>query len=336
MTEFTITESTLGSSPVVVVSGADGAVTASIALRGATLLSWVVTDAGEPIELVDGYATEQELLEQHGVRNGIMAPFTNRQRDGRYEFDGESHDLRGSSPTDPDLVLHGLLRERDFTVDSVETGENSAVIRFSSSALDGSIAGYPFVVRVGVEYEFSDTALRIRITGSNDGETDAPFASGWHPYFRLGRASVADLELTVPATVRVVTDDELIPLDGRAAFVALDDDDPLSLRSGLPIGDAVIDACFTGLQGFEGGPFHTQLRDPASGRALDVWQERGSMHVYTADHLDREPRRSIALEPVERLTDAFNRGDQRAHVVLRPGQSRSFSFGVYLVPATAA
>lgn len=96
MTEFTITESTLGSSPVVVVSGADGAVTASIALRGATLLSWVVTDAGEPIELVDGYATEQELLEQHGVRNGIMAPFTNRQRDGRYEFDGESHDLRAA------------------------------------------------------------------------------------------------------------------------------------------------------------------------------------------------------------------------------------------------
>ncbi|MCS5716951.1 hypothetical protein N1027_02265 [Herbiconiux sp. CPCC 205763] len=336
MSRFSVAETQLGSSPIVVVSSADGATEASIALHGATLLSWVVTDAGERIDLVDGYATEQELLEQHGVRNGIMAPFTNRVRDGRYEFGGEAFDLRGSSPTDPDLVLHGLIRERAFTVASVETGEDSAVIRLSSSALDGSVEGYPFVVRVDVEYAFSGHALRIRITGRNEGSVDAPFASGWHPYFRLGAAPVADLELTVPASVRVATDDDLIPFDGRAAFVALDDDDPLSFRSGRAVGDTAVDTYYTGLQGFEGGPFHTHLRDPTTGRALDVWQERGSMHVYTADHLAREPRGSIALEPVERLTNAFNRSDQRAHIVLAPGQERSFAFGVYLVPAASA
>lgn len=327
MNTFNITESSLGSLPTLVIEAPAGAMIASVALRGATLTSWAIVEEGLPVELVDGYREERELVAQHGVRSGIMTPFTNRLRDGRYSFDGQEYDLHGSSPTDPDLVLHGLLREHDFSVDEIETTTHSGRVRLSSAALDGSIPGYPFVVRVNIEFEFTISGLRVRITGVNAGPSDAPYASGWHPYFRLGDAPIERLELLVPSTVRVLTDDGLIPREGRAAFAVVDDDGT-GFRTARPIGQDVIDSCFTGLQGVEGGPFHTLLHDPASGRVLDVWQERGSMHVYTADHLERDPRASIALEPVERLTDAFNRADQRQHIILKSGSSRSFSFGV--------
>lgn len=47
----------------------------------------------EEESLVDGYRDLHELTSQNGVRNGILAPFTNRLTGGRFDFDGRVHEL---------------------------------------------------------------------------------------------------------------------------------------------------------------------------------------------------------------------------------------------------
>jgi len=72
------------------------------------------------------------------------------------------------------------------------------------------------------------------------------------------------------------------------------------------------------------------LRDPE----LSVWQDRGLVHVFTGDTVARGRRASIAIEPVEVMTDAYNRPDCAAAIRLEPGTRRSFRFGVDLRPTT--
>ena len=55
------------------------------------------------------------------------------------------------------------------------------------------------------------------------------------------------------------------------------------------------------------------------------------MHVYTGDTLMRGRRRSLALEPVDIMTNAFNRPDCYKHIMLRPGRTRTYHCAVDLV-----
>jgi aldose 1-epimerase len=331
--DFTVDESTLGSSRVIEVTRLDGSMAARVALQGATLIHWRVRISDEDFDLVDGYATEAELTGQDGVRSGLMAPFTNRIEDATFTFDGVQYSFSQTGDSDaPPMVLHGLLRERDFEVRDVRYDVDSVTIVFANQELrEGTFVGYPFDVDVEVTFTFSASALAVTITCTNVGVSAAPYSSGWHPYFRLGNSSIDELELMVPASSRVVTDSALIPLPGAGAFEPLRGaDDPLDLSVSQLIGSRSIDTCFVDLRPEEDGLIHTRLSDPSRGAVLDVWQQRGNMHVYTADHLTRGSRRSIALEPVEVITNAFNRDDQLLAVALPAGKSRSFRFGVSL------
>ena len=100
------------------------------------------------------------------------------------------------------------------------------------------------------------------------------------------------------------------------------------LRDAAAVGDAVLDVAFAHLDRRPDGIIRTRLRDPRTGRTLTVSQHGGLMHVFTGDTLDREPRTSVALEPVELMTDAFNRPDCRQAITLEPGARRDFRCGV--------
>jgi len=90
----------------------------------------------------------------------------------------------------------------------------------------------------------------------------------------------------------------------------------------------VLDHEYTDLQADADGYIRTHLRDPASGLAIAVWQERGVMHAFTADTAARDARRAVALEPMECMADAFSRPDCAQAIRLEPGAERRFRFGV--------
>lgn len=334
MSGMVITDGRFGNLDTVRVVAADGRDIAVVARRGGTLLSWRPAVGDDPADLVDGYVDEAELDTQAGVRNGLMAPFSNRVRDGRYSFDGEQHQLQPVLAGQEELVFHGFLRVLDCELVDTEVTDSAARFRLATHAIrPGGYAGYPFAVDLEVEYTVTPDELTLEVVGRNVGERVAPFGCGWHPYFRLGRHGVDPLELHVPARTRIRTDEALLPLAGDQAFVPVDEDDRPTYERPRPVADAVLDVAFADLVADDDGLVRTRLRDPESGRSLTVWQPGGLMHVFTGDTLGRDPRASIALEPVELMTNAYARPDCADALALPPGAERRFRFGV--VAATA-
>ena len=318
---FTITETTFGTLPALAIEGAGARVV--VTLRGVTVISWTV----DGVELIDGYASEQEFAEQAGMRSAVMVPFSNRIEGGRYSFDGREIDFHAEDPEHAgEAVIHGMLRLEDFVITGTVLNETGAIVHFFSRALrPGAYPGYPFSVDVAIDLTVTPAGLEFVIAGTNVGAESVPFASGWHPYFTIGAAPLAGLSATIPATTRIVADAELIPLHGDSAFIPVAGE--WDFRAGRPLSDQVIDMAFTGLIPESDGLIHSMLTDPESGRSIDVWQNSGVMHVFTADTVTR-PRGSFAMESVEVMTNSVNRPDQSDAIRLEPGARRTFRFGV--------
>ena len=317
----TPTAGTLGPEPTVAVRV--GTEILEIALRGATPLRWLVDLPSGTTDVLDGYRDAGELYAQDGVRNGVMAPFCNRVADAKYVFDGIEHDLL---PGEVDrTIYHGLVRSLPFTLDEVCEEDDGARVTFRCDALSAGLRpGYPFAIEVEVSYHLRVGSLQLEITGRNAGKGAAPFAAGWHPYFRLPGASTVDqLHLTLSSSVEIRTDADLIPHPGAAAYRALAAA-PVRFE---PIGDATLDRCYADLRS-DRTPRRAVLHDPATGVELAVWADRGLVHVFSGDTLARDRRASVAIEPVEVMTDAFNRPECAAAIRLEPGERRTFRCGV--------
>lgn len=330
--EWSVARSRWHGEDVLAVQDHGGTVHATIALRGATLLSWQIQWEGETLELVDGYRDSVELLEQSGVRNGVLAPFPNRVADGRYRFRGQEHDLLPDEHGDR-TVFHGFARVLPFTLESATTTVESArVVLRANEIRPGRFDGYPFALDVTVIYVFDDEQVTLEVCATNVGDTLAPNAAGWHPYFQLGNGvdGIDDLELRIPAGTLIRTDDALIPLAGADCRVHLDIVPEMDFRAGRPVGDRVIDACYADLHFGPDGRAETVLRAPKSGQELRVWQECGFVHIFTGDTLPRDQRKSIAIEPVEVMTNSYNREEFASAIEIAPGETRRFRCGARL------
>jgi aldose 1-epimerase len=148
-----------------------------------------------------------------------------------------------------------------------------------------------------------------------------------HPYFRLGTESIDELELTIPAQSVIRTTPDLFPLSGAEAH-GLPAIDAPDFREARSIGEAVLDTCYSDLVPDDDSISRTLLSNPRTGQSLEISQDNGHMHVFTGDTLGRDRRRSIALEPVEVITNSFNRADLVERITLAPDSHRSFRCGV--------
>lgn len=301
--------------------------TAEIAYEGATLLSWrpVSADGGKSENFVDGYSTPAEMQSQNGVRNGILAPFTNRIPDGRFSFGGQMHRIEPVLAHEA-LVFHGFARALPFALAESFEENGAHILVFRAEIEPADFMGYPYRLAIEVEYRFAGHEVTIDIRGINRDDRPLPFAAGWHPYFRLpGTTSIDDLLLTLPSRTAIETDEDLIPLrNPQSGMVKRDDTRFLH----APLAGHVLDVCFTDLIASENGLYETRLENRHDGSSLTVWQERGHMHIFTGDTLARDRRQSIALEPVETPTNAFNQPELADAIALQPGVTRSFRFGV--------
>ena len=336
MNEWTIERFAWQGEDALAVVGEGGTVRAAFALLGATLLSWRVRQDGDLLELTDGYRDPAELRAQSGVRNGVLAPFPNRIADARYSFGGQDHDLLPGVRGDR-TIYHGFARAVRFAVaDATPAADHARLVLRSNEIRPGRFDGYPFALDLTVAYTVEKDQITLEIHTTNAGDTPAPHAAGWHPYFRLGDhiRDIDELELRLPADTVIHTDRALIPAAGPDCRIDLNDLPEMDFRTGKPLGRRIIDACYADLRFGPGGRAHTALRDPDSGRELRIWQESGYTHIFTGDTLPRDRRRSIAIEPVEALTNAFNRDECVPALTVAPGETRRFRCGArFIAPA---
>ncbi|MFC7405953.1 aldose 1-epimerase [Georgenia alba] len=292
-----------------------------LAATGATLLSWQVPGPDGPHDLLDGYTSAAELAERDGYRNAVLAPWSNRIRDSRYTFQGEVHDV-GPGETGIRDGLHGLVTRQVF--ERVAGTDGAITVRTSITPDTGP--GYPFAVDLEVTYRLTagpagEQALTVEMDATNVGDGPAPVGLGWHPYFRLpGHPSIDELELTIPARTRVLTDAGIIPLPGDEAFEPVQPPGDVGLS---PIGATVLDQAFTDLLPGPDGTVASVLRSPRTGDTLTLWQQAAEariVHVFTGDLLARDRRASVAVEPCSFGGDALNRETEA--MVLQPGGRR--------------
>jgi len=183
------------------------------------------------------------------------------------------------------------------------------------------------------ELEAGKGGLEVTISGKNVGDASAFFGCGWHPYFRASEDGIEKLRLVIPSKGRIAVGDRLLPLAGAAAFVDMESAPDLDFRPNRPnagnvIAGRVLDGAYRELIADSDGLARSYIENPETGLRVSVFQERGLMHIYTGDGVPERKRVSVALEPVEFMTNAINRPECAKDIVLAPGTERKFHFGI--------
>ncbi|MGE7139374.1 aldose 1-epimerase [Luteibacter sp. NPDC031894] len=330
MSRFTVTRSTLGAQELVVLVDADADREVRIARRGATVLSIMTCPPEARHDLADGFPDEKDLLRHKDSRFAIMTPFANRVNDARYTFEAKSYDLQPDAVGADRAIRHGFLRAVEYVIQREHADDGRASVTLVTSAIrPGAYPGYPFALDVSITFTLDEKGLSVEAKTRNVGDHTAPTFFGWHPYFRLSDNPIEGWELQVPADTVIATGEDFIPLPGTRAWQALDKADPsLDFRKPRVIGNTALNNTYADLQLDADGRARTYLRDRKSGRGIAVWQEKGVMLVFTADTAERDARKSVALEPMECMADAFNRDDCAPLIALSPGEERRFVCGV--------
>jgi aldose 1-epimerase len=256
--------------------------------------------------ILDGYGAD--VLCPSG-RGQLLAPWPNRIEDGRYEFDGRSHQVPLNEPERRNAI-HGLVRWSHWSV------VDRAADRVAFEHLLYPQPGYPFALELRAEYSLAEEGLAVRIEATNVGSEAAPFGAGWHPYLAVEAEVVDGVELGVPASTVLVADERGLPM--RSASVA---DEGLDFREAKPIGAARLDHCFTDLERDDG-------RAAARVGATTLWVDESYSYlmVFSGDGLPDVERRSVAVEPMTCAPNAFRSGE--GLIRLAPGETHVGRWGI--------
>lgn len=276
---------------------------------GAALRSYTIGDR----QLLDGFGAAERIT---GGRGQILVPWPNRVRGGRYRWQGEELQLPLTEPTHGNAI-HGLLRWNAWEV--LDAGPRDAVLESGVWPQPG----YPFALRVRVEYRLGDTGLDVTLTAWNVGGTAAPYGVGQHPYLTVGTAAIDEALLTVPAEIRLRTDAAGLPV-GEEPVAGT----PYDFRTPRAIGDLRLDTPFGALARDARGRTTVRLSHPSGGHGADLWMGEGAnyVQVYTGDTLpEAQRRRAVAVEPMSCPPNAFADGSA---AVLEPGGSHTLCWGI--------
>ncbi|AEI42974.1 aldose 1-epimerase [Paenibacillus mucilaginosus] len=143
------------------------------------------------------------------LRNEPFAPFKygtpilfppNRVKQGQFSFLGRQYSLPLNEP--PSNHLHGELCSRGWEVlDYGASQENGAFVtsRFRFGLHPDILAYFPHPLSFTVTYRLYEGRLTMQAAIVNEGEDEAPFAFGLHPYFFVPFDRGEELVLKVPA-----------------------------------------------------------------------------------------------------------------------------------------
>lgn len=283
---------------------------------GCNLVSFGAPLRGREVEAFLQPADESAPHPHGGYGAPVLFPFPNRLRAGHATFEGKTIQI----DLGPGQVnaIHGLVRDKPWTVEQLGGASDAAVARCSIESDADILRQFPFPFRLALTFRLEGARLRVESEAANRGDAAMPMGFGWHPYFRLpllpGTARGADL-VEVPADRLWVLDSSLIPTGETTTLPP--EKDFQQLR---PIDDAHLDDVYTDIRQ-ENGESVCRLVDPTTGVTLRV--AAGSSFrdwvVYAPP-----TRPTICFEPYTCPTDAFNlaaRGLEVGLIVLQPGAS---------------
>ncbi|HEY2167629.1 MAG TPA: aldose 1-epimerase family protein [Jatrophihabitantaceae bacterium] len=249
---------------------------------------------------------------------GVLVPWPNRIRGGRYRFEGEDYQLPLTEPARGNAI-HGLARWTRWSC--VRHDADAVTLAYDIPPQ----TGWPFQVMVELTYRLDvESGLAVTATARNLGVGRAPFGAGFHPYLAVDAGGLSEVSLQLPASQMFVTDDAQVPIGVRPVDRAHD------FRRKRRLGATRMDAGFTDLDTVDGRG-HALVHSGSGGARIWFDETFGYLQVFTPDVLSHG-RPAIAVEPMTCAPDAFNTG--AGLIVLEPGGSWTGSWGI--TPAARA
>lgn len=278
--------------PVELYTLKNGRIVVKVATYGATVVSIETPDReGRLDDVALGFDSLEGYLGEHPYFGATVGRVANRIAKGKFTLDGRDYSLAINNPPN---ALHGGIKGFNRVVwkaRPVESPEGPSV-EMSYTSPDGE-EGYPGNLTVSVTFTVtSDDALKIAYKATTDKAT--PLNLSNHSYFNLGGttdASILGHELTLAAARYTPVDDTLIPT-GEIAPV---EGHPLDFRKPTAIGDRIAE-----MKGDPGGydhnfvldsgggdlAFGARVRDPKTGREVEMWTTEPGVQFYSGNFLD--------------------------------------------------
>ena len=308
---------------------------------GATVTSLMVTNPdGSTSDVVLGFDTVDEYVTSSPYFGATVGRVGNRIARGQFKVDGVPHQV---AVNNGDHHLHGGLKgydKRIWTGSTLSSSRGSGVrFRLTSPAGD---EGYPGRVDAQVDYVLSENDELV-VTMTATAQEPTPVNLLHHSYWNLGghdSGSILDHEMMVaadrytPGGDNVVPSGSIDPVEGT----------PFDFREMTVIGERMDQLPGDGdgdpggydvnyvLDGTAGGKprLACVLRDPSSGRTMEIWSDQPGMQFYTGNYLgDLEGKRGAIYDRNDALCletqgfpDAINHEGEEGwpSVILRPGE----------------
>jgi aldose 1-epimerase len=320
---------------------------------GAILTSLLVPgrDGGAPVDVVLGFDTLDGYAAKHPYFGATCGRVANRIASGRFELDGKTYQLAVNN--EPNHLHGGLVGfDKKLWKATPRGGEKGPSVDFDMVSPAGD-EGYPGSLTVRTTYTLTpDGELWVEMTATTDAPTIVNLAH--HSYWNLaGHASgtVLGQDLAVAADRYLPVDAGSIPTGEFAAVAGTAFDfrpDRPGAAGGRKLSDAIaalpasaegknpggVDHNFLVCGWQPDGALRTAavLRDPASGRSMELLTDQPGVQVYTANYLDGSVKGkggaayhkhgAICLE-TQKYPDAIHHAGQAdwPSVRLDPGQA---------------
>ncbi len=314
---------------------------------GAIIVSLKVPDrAGQMGDVVLGYDSLAGYVKSSPYFGAVVGRYGNRIAKGKFALDGADYTLAVNNGPN---ALHGGLTGFDkvvWSADTMRTAEGVG-IRFRYVSKDGE-EGYPGTLTTTVTYTLTD-ANEVHIAYEATTDKATPLNLTQHSYFNLaGTGDILAHVLTLNADRYTPVDSTLIPTGELAPVVGT----PFDFTSPHAIGERIngdhqqlkfgggYDHNFVLTRPDTGLVLGAVLKDPSSGRTLEVRTTEPGVQFYSGNFLDGTltgkggvvyaHRSGLCLE-TQHFPDSPNQA-AFPNTILRPGQTyrsrTTWRFGV--------
>ena len=305
---------------------------AKIMTYGATLIDLEVPDkGGQTADVVLGFPSLDDYLAGHPFFGSTAGRYANRIAAGKFSLDGHQYTLATNNGANH---LHGGnvgFDKKVWNAEAMESADGPSV-RLTYTSPDGE-EGYPGTLTSSVTYTLTgDNAIRIEYKATTDKPTVVNLTN--HSYFNLAgenSGTILDHVLMVDADRYTPVDEGLIPT-GEIKPV---EGTPYDFRKPTPLGARIdktnggYDTNFVLNHPAGKFAFSARLRDPKTGRTMEVWTDQPGVQVYTANGLSTkqvgvggkryEKYGAVCLE-TQHFPDSPNHANFPS-TVLRPGET---------------
>ncbi|MCU4676450.1 galactose mutarotase [Catenovulum sp. 2E275] len=312
----------------------DDGIEVSVISFGGIITSLKAPDKnGKQADIVFGYDNLEGYINDTYFFGALIGRYGNRIDKGLITIDGTEYQL---DTNDGQNHLHGGNQgydNKNWSVIPYVDGEDVG-LKLQYFSPDGE-AGYPGNLTVRVDYRLSGNELLIDYKATTDKATHVNLTQ--HSYFNLaGEGDILDHELTIPAQHITPVNETLIP---TGEFMPVEGT-PFDFTQPTVIGERVNQDNQQLKYGF--GYDHNwvltqddkqefklaaKLKDPKSGRVLEVFSEEPGVQFYGGNFLDGtkqgkgrtfDYRSALCLEP-QHFPDSPNQENFQS-TLLRPGE----------------